>query len=123
MATGDNIACQQILEQLGGIERVVVKKGTGRYSAECLPSSVAQALIEECAKRAVHRLLEKDTQLPFKLGIPIKLTVELQSSDMADRAMLIPGVARKDRTLFLIAEDMPKAYSAFRAIVLLSYPR
>ena len=42
---------------------------------------------------------------------------------MADRASLLPGVHRDDRKLAFSAEDMPKAYSAFRALVLLSYPR
>ena len=46
---------------------------------------------------------------PFKLEAPIKVTVELQSSDMADRAMLLPGVSREGRKLSFTAGDMPEA--------------
>jgi D-amino peptidase len=123
MATGDQTACAQILEQLGALETVVVKRGTGRYAAECLPPITTQKMIEQCAKHSVQRLLKKDALPPFRLKTPINVTVELQSSDMADRAALLPGVIREDRKLSFTAEDMPKAYSAFRALVLLSYPR
>lgn len=123
MATGDQTACQQMMDQLGALETVVVKQGTGRYSAECLPTNITQPMIEQCAKRSVQKLLKKEVLPPFILKTPIKVTVELQGSDMADRAMLLPGVSHEDRKLSFTAEDMPRAYSTFRAIVLLSYPR
>jgi len=123
MATGDQAACQQMIEQLGALETVAVKQGTGRYSAECLPANITQPMIEQCAKRSVQKLLKKGVLSPFMLKTPIKVTVELQGSDMADRAMLLPGVSREDHKLSFTAEDMPRAYSAFRALVLLSYPR
>jgi D-amino peptidase len=123
MATGDKIACQQIVEQLGEIEYVVVKKGTGRYSAQCLPGNVTQPMIEVCARHSVRKLSLKEALSPLKPDIPIKITVELQSSDMVDRAMLLPGVSREDRKLCFNAEDMPRAYSAFRPFILFSYPR
>jgi D-amino peptidase len=123
MTTGDQIACKQIKDQLGDLETVVVKQGTGRCSAECLSPDITQPLIEQCAKRAVQRLLKKDVLPPYVLKPPIHVTVELQSSDMADRAMLLPGVARENRKLSFTAENIPSAYSAFRALVLLSYPR
>ena len=123
MATGDQAACQQMVEQLGSLETVVVKQGTGRYSAECLLPEITQPMIEQCAKRSIEKLLKKDIPSSFMLKTPIKVTVELQGSDMADRAMLLPGVSRDDRKLSFTAEDMPRAYSAFRALILLSYPR
>ena len=123
MATGDQTVCKQMIEQFGALETVVVKQGTGRYSAECLPPNITQQMIEQCAKHSVQRFLKKDAPPPFMLKAPIKVTVELQTSDMADRAMLLPGVSREDRKLIFTTEDMPKAYSAFRALVLLSYPR
>jgi D-aminopeptidase len=123
MATGDQAACLQIEEQLGPLQTVVVKQGTGRYSAECLSAGITQPLIEQSAKRSVEKRLKGESISPFILGTPIKVIVELQSSDMADRAMLLPGVIRDDRKLTYTAEDMPHAFSAFRALVLLSYPR
>jgi D-amino peptidase len=123
MATGDQTACAQITEQFGTLETVVVKHGTGRYSAECLPVDVTRQMIEQAAERSVQRLLQETVPLSFMVNAPIKVTVELQASDMADRAMLLPGVTREDRKLSFTVEDMPKAYSSFRALVLLSYPR
>jgi D-amino peptidase len=123
MATGDQTACAQIKDQFGALETVIVKQATGRYAAECLPPGITQPMIEECAKRSVQKLARKEALPPFRLETPIKITVELQSSDMADRAMLLPGVTREDRKLTFIAEVMPEAYKAFRALVLLSYPR
>ena len=123
MATGDQTACAQIKEQFGDLETVVVKQGTGRYSAECLPPGVTQPLIEQCVKRSVQRLVGKVALPPFRLKTPIKITVELLGSDMADRASLLPGVLREGRKLTFTSEDMPTAYKTFRALVLLSYPR
>jgi len=123
MTTGDQTACKQIKDQLGDLETVVVKQGTDRYSAECLSTDITQPIIEQCAKRSIQRLLKNDVLPPFVLKLPIHVTVELQSSDMADRAMLLPGVSRENRKLSFTSEDMPSAYSAFRALVLLSYPR
>ncbi len=123
MATGDQAACAQIVDQFGSLETVVVKKGTGRYAAECLPPNITQPMIEQSAARSVQKLLKKETVQPLRLKSPIKVTVELIGSDMADRAMLLPGVSREDQKLWFMAEDMPKAYNAFRALVLLSYPR
>jgi D-aminopeptidase len=42
---------------------------------------------------------------------------------MADKAMHLPGVTRDGLKLSFAADDMPKAYSVFRALVMLSYPR
>jgi len=123
MATGDQIACLQMKEQLGGIETVIVKQGTGRYAAECLSPEITHPMIEACAKRSIQKLKKDDSPLLFKVQEPIKFSVELQSSYMADKAMLLPGVTREDRKISFTAEDMPKAYWVFRALVQISYPR
>ncbi|HEX2696760.1 MAG TPA: M55 family metallopeptidase [Anaerolineales bacterium] len=123
MATGDQTACAQMMEQLGPLETAIVKQATGRFSAECLPPNVTQEMIAQTAQRAVKRLAKKDAPKPFILKTPVKVAVELISSDMADRAMHMPGTSREGRTVSFTAEDMPKAYSAFRSLVLMSYPR
>jgi D-amino peptidase len=123
MATGDQTACAQILDQLGALESAVVKQATGRYSAECLSPNATAALIEQSAQHAVRRLSKKDIPRPLILKAPIAVTVELFTSDMADRAMHLPGVSRNGLKLSFSAENMPSAYSAFRSLVLMSYPR
>ncbi len=123
MASGDQTACAQMVEQLGALETAVTKQATGRFSAECLAPDATAKLIHDAARRAVERLMEKDVPKPFILKTPIKVAVELFTSDMADKAMNMPGVTREGLMLSFLADDMPKAYSGFRALVSLSYPR
>jgi D-amino peptidase len=123
MVSGDQIVCAQVTEQLGALETAIVKNATGHFSADCLPPEVSQKLIEAAAQRAVKNLINKTATKPFALKRPITVTVQLNSSDMADKAMLMPGVMRDGLKLSFTADDMPKAYSAFRALVLMSYPR
>ncbi|MGE5073496.1 MAG: M55 family metallopeptidase [Anaerolineae bacterium] len=123
MASGDQTACAQMLEQLGPLETAVVKQATGRFSAECLPPEATCELIEQAARQGVQRLAAQSAPPPFLVRLPAELTVQLVSSDMADRASLIPGVTREGTRLTFTAPDMPQAYATFRALVLLSYPR
>ncbi len=123
MASGDQTACAQMVEQISAIETAVTKQATGRYSAECLAPDATAKLIHDAAKRAVEKLAKKNSPKPFILKAPIKVTVELFTSDMADKAMNMPGVTRDGRKLSFFADDMPKAYSGFRSLVSMSYPR
>ncbi len=123
MATGDQTACSQIAEQLGPVMTVVVKQASGRFSAECLPPVVTRKLIEQGALQAVQQLSNKIAPTPFVVGAPVRVTVELKSSDMTDRASLMPGTARDGLRLSFTADDMLRAFAGFRALVSLSYPR
>jgi len=123
MISGDQTVCAQAREQIGPLETVIVKRATGHFSADCLPPEVSQKLIEDAAQRAVETLKQGNAVKPFVLTRPIKVTVELNSSDMADKAMLMPGITRDGLKLSLTADDMPEAYSSFRALILMSYPR
>lgn len=123
MASGDQTACAQMTRQLGLHETAIVKQAFGRFSAECLPPTVTQEMIEASVRRAVRSLVKGDAPEPFRVSMPVRLTVELLSSDMADRSMLLPGVERDELKLSITAIDMPQAYSGFRALVNLAYPR
>jgi D-amino peptidase len=123
MISGDQTVCAQVTQQIGAVETAVVKQAGGHFSADCLPPEVSQKLIESAAQRAIENLKKKTVPKPFILKTPIRVTVELISSDMADKAMLMPSVTRDGLKLSFSADDMPKAYSAFRALVLMSYPR
>jgi len=90
-------------------------------SAECLPPAVTTKLIEEIAKRAVINLKSKKAPKPFKVGAPIKMTVEFEQSDMADRAALMPFAKRTmDRRVEYSADDMVTIYLAFRTLLALA---
>jgi D-amino peptidase len=120
MVTGDQTACTQTVELLGDLETVVVKHATGRYSAECLPPTVAQGMIQKAAAKAVSRLAKHKAPDPFVLEEPILLSVEFFNSAMADHAMRMPGVERDGTCMTLSLPDMLTAYNAFRALVTLA---
>jgi D-amino peptidase len=123
MASGDQTACAQMSELLGGLETAVVKQASGRFAAQCLPPSATSILIEAAARAGVARLMAKNAPDPYVVRTPIEAVVQLVSSDMADRAMLLSGVSREGLRLSFTAADMPSAYATFRALVQLSYPR
>jgi D-amino peptidase len=120
MATGDQTACAQIVEQLGEMETAVVKQATGRFAAECLSPQVTQDMIYMAAMRAVQRLLDNDIPDPFVVDMPVRVTVEFFSSDMADRASRIPFTQRDGRCVSLSTQEMAMAYSGFRSMVMLA---
>ena len=117
MASGDQTACGQIRELLGNVETAVIKHATGRFAAECLPPEASQELIYAAASRAVARLAEGDAPAPFVLEMPVRVMVEFFSSDMADRAALLPSTERQSICVSFTAHEMPTAYRAFRSMV------
>jgi D-amino peptidase len=120
MASGDQTACGQIVEQLGDMETAVVKQATGRFAAECLTPEVSQELIFTTAARAVNRLLEGDVPEPFVVDAPFRVTIEFFTSDMADRASLVPGAQREDTRVSITTKDMVSTYRGFRTMVTLA---
>jgi D-amino peptidase len=120
MITGDQTACTQTVELLGNLETVVVKRATGRFSAECLPPKVTQAMIQKAAAQAVEGLVNHKAPSPFVLEEPVLLSVEFFNSVMADHAMRMPGAERDGTCVSLSLPDMVTAYHAFRALVTLA---
>ncbi len=122
MVSGDQSLCAEVREFFGNeIETAQVKKAVSRMSAECLPPAVTSKLIEEGSQRAVEKLKIKNAPKPFKVSKPIKLTLEFEQSDMADRAALMPHAKRTvHRRVEYIADDMVTIYRAFRAMLALA---
>jgi D-amino peptidase len=120
MVSGDQTACAQMSELLGDVETAIVKQASGRFSAECLSPEVTREMICMSAERAVQRLTAGNIPDPFVLETPITVTVEFFSSDMADRASLIPYTKRGGTRVSLTAEEMESAYNGFRAMVTLA---
>jgi D-amino peptidase len=122
MASGDQTLCAEVQEFFGNeIEIAQVKKAASRMSAECLPPAVTANLIEEGAKRAAINLRSGKAPKPFKVSKPIKMTLEFEQSDMADRAALMPHAKRTvDRRVEYVADDMVTIYLAFRTLLALA---
>ncbi len=122
MASGDQTLCAEVREFFGNkIETAQVKKAASRMAAECLPPAETSKLIEEVAKRAVINLKSKKAPAAFKVTTPIKMTLEFEQSDMADRAALMPNAKRTmDRRVEYVADDMVTIYLAFRTLLALA---
>lgn len=121
MISGDQSACAEAAELLGAVETAVIKRASGRMAAECLPPEVTQAAIYAAAARAVNRLRAGEVPQPFRLQAPITVAIEFMQSEMADRALLLPGVRRTaGRRVEFTADDMPTAYRGFEAAVALA---
>jgi D-amino peptidase len=120
MASGDQTACAQIVELLGDMETAVVKQATGRFAAECLAPAVTQEMIALRSSRAVERLMDGDVPDPFVLDVPVRVTVEFFTSDMADKASRVPFTQREGTRVTLAVEEMASAYSGFRSLVMLA---
>lgn len=121
MVSGDQTACAQVRELLGAaLEVAVIKQANGRFSAECLAPEAAQVLISAAAERAVRRLVEGVAPEPYRAEAPVRLRLELATSEMADRAMRFPGVEREGTCVLATAESMLVAYDTFRGLVALA---
>jgi len=118
LVSGDLTACQEANEWVPGIEQVVVKKSTSRFSARCLPTTRSQRLIEESTEKAVKRLKDGGAPPPLQILAPVKIVLEFINSAMADQAEGLPGVNRLDgRRIEMDSFDMPTAYRTLRAAI------
>jgi D-amino peptidase len=122
MASGDQTLCAEVTEFFGnGIETAQVKKAVSRMAAECLPPEQTDKLIEEVAKRSVINLKAGRAPKPFKVAAPIKMRLEFEQSDMADKASYMPYAKRTlDRCVEYTADDMVTIYLAFRTMLALA---
>ena len=121
LVAGDQTACAEASAALGPIETVITKQASGRMAAECLPPSVVQARIQEAAARAVRRHLAGGSVPPLRLSTPVTVAVEFKTSEMGDKAGMLPIVQRVDgRRIEFTAPDMVAAFWAFRAAVMLA---
>ena len=122
MASGDQTLCAEVQDFFGNnIETAQIKKAVSRMSAKCLPPSKTSKLIEDAAKRAMQNLKNQKAPKPFKLPASIKMTIEFEQSEMADKAEIMPFAERTtDRRVEYIADDMVTIYRAFRTMLALA---
>jgi D-amino peptidase len=121
MISGDQSACTEARGLLGAIVTVEVKQARGRMAAECLPPELARQKIYEGARQAIAQLRAGQAPQPFVANRPVTMAVELVTSEMADKAMLIPGAQRLEgKRVEIFAPDVPTAYRAMRAAVSLA---
>lgn len=123
MISGDQTACAEAVELIGAVQTAVVKQARGRMAAECLPPEVSRHKIREAAARAVRGLRAGQAPQPLRLEAPVKAIIELVTSDMADRAAILPGAQRLEgKRVEITVDDAAAAYRAFRSVVALARP-
>lgn len=121
LISGDQTVCAEARDFFGDLETAVVKKAVGRMAAECLPPAVTAKMIEDTAERALKKLANKQVPPPFEVEPPITMVLEFVQSEMADKAMIMPGAARlEDRKVQYLADDMVAIYFAFRTLLALA---
>jgi D-amino peptidase len=121
LLSGDQSANKEASEWVPGIDNVVVKTASSRWSAEVLPPSVTHMMICEGAERAVRNFVAGRGPKALSPGAPVTVGLEFLYSEMADKADLLPGSQRVDgRKIEFSAPDMPSAYRSFRAAVTLA---
>lgn len=91
LVTSDLAGCHEAMGLLPGVVTACVKKGTGRYMAECLHPDDAAVLIEMKAREAVEKASSLDAWLPSS---PAEVRIEFNRSEEADMAGRLPGVRR-----------------------------
>jgi len=120
LISGDQTACAEAVDLLGEIETAVVKQASGRMAAECLPPQATRPKIAAAAQRAVERLRQGQVPAPLQLELPVTVTMELVSSQMADRAAIFPGAHRPEgKRVEFTAGNVPDAYRGFRTMIAL----
>jgi D-amino peptidase len=115
MISGDQTACRQARELLGNLETAEVKNASGRHSALCLTPVESQELIRRTSIKAMENLRKGVAPKPYVVGTPVQITIELISSDMADRVGRLPDSQRVGNKISITSPDMAIAYTAFRA--------
>jgi len=115
MISGDQTACRQARELLGNLETAEVKYASGRHSALCLPPAESQLLIRNASLKAIDNLRKGLAPKPYVVQSPMQITIDLISSDMADRVSRLPGSQRVGNKISFSSPDMDAAYKTFRA--------
>jgi len=102
LVTGDRAACEEARAFFGEIETVSVKEAICRNRARCLHPRRVQELIREAAKRATGLV---GYVMPWRLELPIEVTLTYTRQDYADEVARDPGVERLDaRTVRKVVE-------------------
>lgn len=117
LISGDQAVTKEAEELIPGIHSVVVKRAHGRFAADSLHPKEAQNLIREGAKFAIQTYQNGQGSVVFKVTEPVKIKIEFKSTEMADRAQILPMVERISGKVVQFEEnDMPSAYRMFRAV-------
>lgn len=121
LVTGDDAACAEATELLGGVRSVAVKQAVSRYSAFCQSQDVTIASLRAAAARA---LSDKGLWRLFVPPSPSTLSITLACPSMADGAELLPQVTRvSDSSIEVSDADYSVLFKLMLAIGVLGASR
>jgi D-amino peptidase len=113
MVTGDDVACAEAKELLGGLgplETVAVKRSLTRSCGLCLAPARAQELIRAAATRALQQVREFR---PYRPTAPLELRYDYLNSDPAEQAARRPNATRVGaRTVVYHGDDFVQLWCA-----------
>lgn len=117
LVAGDDSVAAEAAAVVPGMHTVVVKRALGARAAALLHPGEACDRIEQAVPAA---LAARDGIRPPRFDGPVLLEVEVLAPAMTERALLVPGMERKDgRTLRYEAPDFPTAYQVTQLIAAL----
>jgi len=112
LITGDDVICQETRCWLPRVETAEVKYAIDRFTARCLPRTMALERIRTAARSAVERISEMQ---PYVMEAPIALEMVMGDGSMAAACAHIPGVERSgDRAVRYSAPDAISAMNVCR---------
>jgi D-amino peptidase len=115
--SGDQSACADAVRFMPWITTVTVKTALGRTAAMSLSPSAARDAIRSGVATAVSRLATNAFS-PYLPDRPMTLDISLLTSERADVAAVIPGVARIDgTTVRYVADSAETIYRAAETIM------
>lgn len=122
LVSGDAHAVRQAQQLVKGIIGVPTKEGVGLWGVRTRTPQMAREMIKKGATEAMDKVAKVK---PYTLRKPIRLEVELESPLMAQYAVDVPQIRRKDiRTVEYVAKDVIEAFKVFLVITrLASYAR
>ena len=120
--SGDHAVCQEASDWVAGIETVVVKKGAGRFAAECLTPAASQPLVQNGVKKAVERYASGHGPLPIKIQTPVRFAIRFATPIYAQKALTLPQVSAMPdgRMVHFECGDIITAFQLFMAAITIS---
>ena len=118
LVTGDRCACEETAALIPGVHAAVVKEHVSRLAAHSLHPSRACKLIRETAQKAVSCV---PAAKPPPFTTPVRLDVSVRTTDIAEAATWVRGVARAGpRELRIEGDDLLAIYRSFCSAILLT---
>lgn len=115
--SGDDKLADQVKEEVGDVETLVVKKAISRYCSR----NLSKESVKKEYKNKLDRVFNNIDKYPIvKYEGTIEMEIEFSLANMAEMAMLLPGTVRKDsNTVKIVSKDYLELFKMFRACLIL----